>query len=316
MPTCKPDDSPWLMPHVTVRDVPVAVRWYEQTFGMCCRLRIPEDEPVHAELVWQDMVILLAKAGDIGTPQAPVTSGVASPMGLYLYCDDVDAMHDRAVKAGATIQMDLEDRFWGDRMFTLRDPEGHVWSFATKVGEFDASKIPTPEKMQEAEEQPTATPREHQSMTIRTMPDLRVFYARKVGPCSPAELGPFFKFFLKVASKHDLFTPNCMVIGICQDDPRDTLDEQCRYDAGVTVDDQRPCPDGLQEQVLPGGDYAVVLHKGPYDKLAQTWQWIGEQAFPSIGRECRDQPPFECYLNNPDDVFPEELLTEIWIPLY
>ncbi|MFG0249403.1 MAG: GyrI-like domain-containing protein [Phycisphaeraceae bacterium JB051] len=35
-----------------------------------------------------------------------------------------------------------------------------------------------------------------------------------------------------------------------------------------------------------------------------------------MGRECRDQPPFECYLNNPDEVFPEDLLTEIWIPLY
>ncbi len=316
MPTCKPDDCPWLMPHLTVNDVNVAQQWYEQTFGMCCRLRIPEDEPVHAELVWQDMVIMLAQAGGCGMPQAPINSGVASPVGLYIYCEDVDAMYDRVVKAGVKIINELEDMFWGDRMFTLKDPQGHLWTFATKVGEFDLSKMPPPPPPPE-DQQETQTPnREHQSMTIRTMPDLRVFYARKVGPYAPAELGPFFKFFLKAAFKHDLFTPNCMVIGICQDDPRDTLDEQCRYDAGITIHDQRPCPQGMQEQVLPGGDYAVVLHKGPYDKLPETWQWIGEEAFPSIGRECRDQPPFECYLNNPDDIFPEDLLTEIWIPLY
>jgi DNA gyrase inhibitor GyrI/uncharacterized glyoxalase superfamily protein PhnB len=301
------------MPHLTVRDVNIAVQWYEQVFGMCCRLRIPENEPVHAELVWQDMVIMLAKAGEIGMPQAPVNSGVASPVGLYLYCEDVDAMHERAVKAGARIQMQLQDMFWGDRMFTLIDLEGHVWSFATKVGEFDPTKMPSPQQIEQGQ---TPPPREHQSMTVRTMPDLRVFYARKIGPYSPAELGPFFKLFIKRVLQHNLFTPYCMVIGICQDDPRDTDDKDCRYDAGITVNADLPCPEGLHEQILPGGDYAVVLHKGPYDKLAETWQWIGEVAFPSIGRECRDQPPFECYLNSPEDVFPDELLTEIWIPLY
>jgi AraC family transcriptional regulator len=69
------------------------------------------------------------------------------------------------------------------------------------------------------------------------------------------------------------------------------------------------------EQVLPGGDYAVILHKGPYDNLQDTWQWIGEIAFPNLNRECRDQPPFECYLNSPADTAPDELLTEIYIPL-
>ena len=67
---------------------------------------------------------------------------------------------------------------------------------------------------------------------------------------------------------------------------------------------------------MPGGDYAIIVHKGPYEGLAETWQWIGEVAFHNLGRECRDQPPFENYLNNPADTAPEDLLTEICIPLY
>ena len=43
--------------------------------------------------------------------------------------------------------------------------------------------------------------------------------------------------------------------------------------------------------------------------------WIGESAFPHHGRECRDQPPFERYLNSPADTASDALLTEICIPL-
>jgi PhnB protein len=52
---------------------------------------------------------------------------------IHLYGEDVDALVARAVAAGATITMPLENMFWGDRYDILEDPFGHRWSVATHV---------------------------------------------------------------------------------------------------------------------------------------------------------------------------------------
>jgi AraC family transcriptional regulator len=65
--------------------------------------------------------------------------------------------------------------------------------------------------------------------------------------------------------------------------------------------------------VLNGGEYAVLRHKGPYADKAYLWlyaQWL-----PASGRQLRDSGMFEEYLNNPRDVPPTELLTDIHMPL-
>ena len=59
---------------------------------------------------------------------------MASPVGLYVYCDDVDALFARATAAGAQAKVPPQDTFWGDRMCQLVDPDGHTWNFATHVG--------------------------------------------------------------------------------------------------------------------------------------------------------------------------------------
>jgi uncharacterized glyoxalase superfamily protein PhnB len=49
-----------------------------------------------------------------------------------IYCDDCDAVFNRAVGAGASVRTPLEDAFWGDRWGMLTDPFGHVWAVATR----------------------------------------------------------------------------------------------------------------------------------------------------------------------------------------
>lgn len=49
---------------------------------------------------------------------------------VYVLVDDVDAHHDRAARAGATIVEELVDLPFGHRRYTCRDPQGHEWSFA------------------------------------------------------------------------------------------------------------------------------------------------------------------------------------------
>ena len=60
-----------------------------------------------------------------------------------MYAEDVDAVVEKAVDAGATVTMEVADQFWGDRFGTVTDPFGHVWSIATHVEDL------TPEEIEE-----------------------------------------------------------------------------------------------------------------------------------------------------------------------
>jgi uncharacterized glyoxalase superfamily protein PhnB len=72
--------------------------------------------------------------------RSPLTIG-GSGVTLHLYVDDADAVFDRAVEAGATVRMPMNDAFWGDRYGKLADPFGHEWSVATHQEDL------TPEEM-------------------------------------------------------------------------------------------------------------------------------------------------------------------------
>ena len=63
---------------------------------------------------------------------SPKSTG-GSGMGLHIYIEDVDSAFDRAVKAGATVEMPVADMFWGDRYGKLADPFGHKWSIGTHI---------------------------------------------------------------------------------------------------------------------------------------------------------------------------------------
>jgi PhnB protein len=49
---------------------------------------------------------------------------------VHVLVDDVDAHHDRAKAAGATVVEELNDTPFGHRRYTCDDPQGHEWSFA------------------------------------------------------------------------------------------------------------------------------------------------------------------------------------------
>jgi PhnB protein len=69
-----------------------------------------------------------------------------TPVGFYVYVDNVDEAWRRAVGAGAKEVSPLTDMFWGDRTGCLQDPFGHKWNLAQHVED------PTPEEMQKGQE--------------------------------------------------------------------------------------------------------------------------------------------------------------------
>jgi PhnB protein len=144
-PPCPPGMS-WITPGLTVKNAETAIDWYGKTFGFEKKFAMPgpDGKIVHAQLIYQGHSIMLTPEGAFGCPsQSPVSSGAKPAVGLYVYCADVDALYARAKAAGAKIDCEPMDQFWGDRICSLTDPDGHSWCFATNIADFDPSKCPT-----------------------------------------------------------------------------------------------------------------------------------------------------------------------------
>ena len=63
------------------------------------------------------------------------------PVSIHVYVEDVDAVYQRALAAGATSQRAPEDQFYGDRSAQIRDPFGHSWFLATRVEEVSDNEM-------------------------------------------------------------------------------------------------------------------------------------------------------------------------------
>ncbi|MEO0384115.1 MAG: AraC family transcriptional regulator [Pseudomonadota bacterium] len=105
------------------------------------------------------------------------------------------------------------------------------------------------------------------------------------------------------------------MVGIYYDDPMAMPEAELRSCAGVFVDEDFNFSAPLQKQVLEAGPHATLLHKGPYSDLPAAYDWFYSVWLKDNGHAIRAQPPFEVYLNNPREVQPSELLTEISIPV-
>jgi uncharacterized glyoxalase superfamily protein PhnB len=100
----------------------------------------PDGKVMHAELKIGDSVIMLTDEFPEFGSLSPQSSGGAG-MSLHIYVDGVDAAFDRAVKAGAQVEMPVSDQFWGDRYGKLKDPFGHKWSIATHIKDMSADEM-------------------------------------------------------------------------------------------------------------------------------------------------------------------------------
>ena len=60
---------------------------------------------------------------------------------LSLYVEDVDAVAQRALEAGAELERPIQDEFYGDRVAHLRDPFGHRWSICTRIEDVSAEEM-------------------------------------------------------------------------------------------------------------------------------------------------------------------------------
>ncbi|PIE76640.1 hypothetical protein CSA17_01140 [bacterium DOLJORAL78_65_58] len=109
--------------------------------------------------------------------------------------------------------------------------------------------------------------------------------------------------------------PDCRFIGLCYDDPDITPADKLRYDACVSVDADFQPEGDIGVQVLPGGCFAQTTHFGPYENLSITYSRLLGQWLPASGRRFKQEVIREVYLNDPQTAEPEDLVTDILLPL-
>jgi AraC family transcriptional regulator len=129
-------------------------------------------------------------------------------------------------------------------------------------------------------------------------------------------VGAAFEKVFTTAAMRGLLRPDTVSLGIFYNDPSTTPVDQLRSHACVTVPETLTvAPDGCELLTLDGGEFAIGIHRGPYQRLHESYSWLFGQWLPSSGREPADRPCHEIYVNNPRETPPEQLVTHICLPL-
>ena len=127
-----PDGYHTVTPYLIIKNAADALEFYKQAFGATelFRMAQPDGKIGHAEIKIGDSPIMLADEFPEMGYKSPQSLG-GSPVSIMIYVEEVDAVFDRALAAGATVQQPVQDKFYGDRIGTLVDPFGHVWHVST-----------------------------------------------------------------------------------------------------------------------------------------------------------------------------------------
>jgi len=135
--TEKPRGFSWLTPSITVADIEASINFYDTAFGFEKGEILNDDLgiPSYADMRYQDetLIMIMSEGAFGGRAITPNNSNTHSPVGLYVYCENIDELFKRATGAGAAMTSPPEDMFWGDRVARLVDLDGHSWSFASRI---------------------------------------------------------------------------------------------------------------------------------------------------------------------------------------
>jgi len=132
MPRKPPPGYPRISPYLNYEDTGAMMEWLARAFGLVERHSVPgpDDTVQHAEMTLDGGVVMMGTPGpDFRNPKH---LGQAT-QSLYVYIDGLDEHCERARAAGAEIIEEPADQPYGDRRYGARDPEGHLWYFASRL---------------------------------------------------------------------------------------------------------------------------------------------------------------------------------------
>jgi PhnB protein len=133
-----------ITPQLTLDDAAKAIDWYKKALGAeeVARALGPDGKVMHAEIRIGNSLIMLND--EVGGGKSPKAIG-GSPVSLWIYVEDCDALFNRAVAAGGKVPPgpmgQLSDQFWGDRTGTVIDPHGYQWTIATRKEDLTPQEV-------------------------------------------------------------------------------------------------------------------------------------------------------------------------------
>jgi uncharacterized glyoxalase superfamily protein PhnB len=131
-----------VIPQLFVIDADAAVDFYRDVFGATeiMRNRLPDGRLLFVELAIGPGRLLLSEETPSLKALAPTTIG-GTPVLLTIETTDVDAVAERAVAAGAEVEIEVQEMFWGERYGVFKDPFGHRWAVSTAREELSPDEI-------------------------------------------------------------------------------------------------------------------------------------------------------------------------------
>ena len=145
MPKPIPEGHEGLIPHLTCSPAADAIEFYKKAFGAeeIHRMPGPDGRLMHAAIKIDGRPVFLADDFPeyCGGKEMNANALGGTPVTIHRYVKDCDAVVNKAVEAGATVIMPVDDMFWGDRYGLIKDPFGHNWAVATRIKDMNIDEM-------------------------------------------------------------------------------------------------------------------------------------------------------------------------------
>ena len=131
-----------MYPYLCVKNAEQAIEFYTRVFNAKEKFRLtePSGRIGHAELDFNGMTLMLADEFPKYDIKGPHAIG-GTPVTILLHVDNADAIIRKAAELGATVEMEPQDQFYGERSGTIHDPFGHRWNIGHSIEELSPDEM-------------------------------------------------------------------------------------------------------------------------------------------------------------------------------
>ncbi len=150
---------------------------------------------------------------------------------------------------------------------------------------------------------------------IKSLPVQKIAYVRVFGKYDTKSIGKSWDTLLKFASKNKLLNEKTQLFGISYDNPEIAENSNYQYNACISIEKEIKPQGEIGIKEINGGVYAIFTYKGNHNNFAAIYKLIFKEWLLKSKYELRDTVIFDRYINTPIDTEPNELITQIHIPV-
>jgi AraC family transcriptional regulator len=151
---------------------------------------------------------------------------------------------------------------------------------------------------------------------VKSIPSRRIIYIEVTGKYGGNEVDEAWKLIIDFSIRNKIFSWNTEAFSIYYDDPEIIDADLCRSDICITTHKTIEATGTIRSRELEGGKYLIFRYKGPYDNLWEVYDILYRDVIIGLNKyQIRDMPVMEKYIKYSEKIKPENLVTEIQIPI-